>query len=114
VTFEFDVTSRPNWIWLPAIQDMNRVLILNGVHHLLARLRAGRPHAVCLIRHASSLGDLLANGWNPQDLSLSKPLELTGVRPPLLRDYKDEEQAADIAIRCARATSVWLFSRIQL
>ena len=98
VTFEFDVTPRPNWVWLAASQDMNRLLILNGVHHLLALLKAGRQHAFCLIRPAQSLGDLLANGLNFQVPGLFKPNELTAARPPLLRDYLDEQQAADVGI----------------
>ena len=98
VTFEFDVTPRPNWVWLVASQDMNRPFILNGVHHLLALMQAGRQHAVCLVRPASSLDELTANGWNPQNPDLFKPDELRSVRPPLLRDYLDEEHAADVGI----------------
>jgi hypothetical protein len=99
VTFEFDVTPRPNWVWLASSGDMGgRLLILNGVHHLLALLKAGRQHAFCLLRPASSLGDLIANGWNPQSPEMFKPSELTGARPPLLRDYLDDEQAADVGI----------------
>ena len=98
VTFEFDVTPRPNWIWLAASQDMNRLFILNGVHHLLALMKAGRRHAYCLLRPAHSLDDLRANGWDPQNLEMFKPDELKSARPPLLRDYLDEEHAADVGI----------------
>jgi len=98
VTFEFDVTPRPNWVWVVVSADMNRLFILNGVHHLLALMKAGRQHAYCLVRPANSLGDLTANGWNPQNPELFKPQELTGPRPPLLRDYLDQQQAADVGI----------------
>jgi hypothetical protein len=98
VTFEFDITPRPNWIWLAASQDMTRLLILNGVHHLLALMKAGRRHAYCLLRPAHSLDDLRANGWDPQNPELFKPDELKGARPPLLRDYLDDEHAADVGI----------------
>ncbi len=77
---------------------MSRLFILNGVHHLLALMKAGRQHAYCLLRPANSLSELLANGWSPQNLDMFKPNELTGPRPPLLRDYLDEEQAADVGI----------------
>jgi len=97
VTFEFDVTPRPNWVWLAASQDMSRLLILNGVHHLLALLEAGRTHALCLLRPAQSLGDPTI-GFNFQDPSLFKPSELTAARPPLLRDYLDDQQAVDVGI----------------
>jgi hypothetical protein len=98
VTFEFDITPRPNWVWLAASQDMSRLLVINGVHHLLALLKAGHQNALCLLRPANTLGDLIANGWNPQDPGLFKPNELTSPRPPLLRDYLDESHAADVAI----------------
>lgn len=103
VIFEFDVTPRPNWVWVAITQDMNRPLILNGVHHLLALLKAGHKHALCLVRPASGLGDLLATGWNPNDLSLFKPNVLTADRPPLLRDYLDDGHAADVAIHLRQA-----------
>src|SRR6266851_4647667 len=97
VTFEFDVTPRPNWVWLAASQDMNRLLILNGVHHLLALLKAGREHALCLLRPAQSVGDQTI-GFSFQDPALFKPSELTAERPPLLRDYLDDQHAADVGI----------------
>jgi len=98
VTFEFDVTPRPNWVWLATTRDMNRLFILNGVHHLLALMKAGRQRAYCLLRPANTLDELTANGWNPQAPELFKPDELKGARPPLLRDYLDREHAADVAI----------------
>lgn len=98
VTFEFDVTPRPNWVWVAAVRDMNRLFIVNGVHHLLALMKAGRQRAYCLIRLANSLTDLTANGWNPQSIEMLKPNELMSDRPPLLRDYLDEQHAADVGI----------------
>jgi hypothetical protein len=98
VTFEFDITPRPNWVWIGASPDMGRLLILNGVHHLLALTKAGRQHAFCLVRPANSLGDLMATTWNPPDLGIFKQNELASARPPLLRDYLNLEQAADVAI----------------
>jgi hypothetical protein len=98
VTFEFDVTPRPNWVWVAAVQEMGRLFIVNGVHHLLAMMKAGREHAYCLIRGVRSLGDLVSCGWNPQSIDMFKPNELTSDRPPLLRDYLDEHHAADVGI----------------
>ena len=98
VTFEFDVTPRPNWIWVAAVQNMTRLFILNGVHHLLALMKAGRQHAYCLIRRANSLEELVVHGWNPQDPGMFKPRELTGERPPLLQHYLDQQHAADVGI----------------
>jgi hypothetical protein len=99
VTFEFDVIPRPNWVWIGAVQDMGRLFILNGVHHLLALLKAGRQHAFCLVRPVRSLGDLQAMGWNFQDPAFFKPAELGAPRPPLLSDYLDGQHAADIGVR---------------
>ena len=98
VTFEFDVTPRPNWVWVVASADMNRLFILNGVHHLLALMKAGHLNAYCLIRKANSLGELTVHGWSPQNPDMFKPHELTGPRPPLLRDYLDPKHAADVGI----------------
>jgi hypothetical protein len=97
VTYEFDVTPRLNWVWLAMCADMNRLLILNGVHHLLALLKAGRQHAFCLLRSALSVGDPTI-GFPPQDLGIFKPSELTAERPPLLRDYLDDQHATDVGI----------------
>jgi hypothetical protein len=98
VTFEFDVAPRPNWVWLAASQDMRRFLILNGVHHLLALLKAGRQHAVCLLRPAPSLSDQTLGFNNFQDPGIFKPSELTSDRPPFLRDYIDGQQAINVGI----------------
>jgi hypothetical protein len=97
VTFEFDVPPRPNWVWVAQCADMNRLLILNGVHHLLALLKAGRQRALCLLRPALSAADP-AIGFNFQDPAIFKPSELMAERPPLLRDYLDNQQATDIGI----------------
>jgi hypothetical protein len=98
VTFEFDVTPRPNWVWLAACQDINRLLILNGTHHLLALMKAGRQHAYCLLGPVQSLGDLHGVILNFQDPGLFKPNALKAARPPLLRDFLDPQQAADVGL----------------
>lgn len=98
VTFEFDVAPRPNWVWLAASKDMSRFLILNGVHHLLALLKAGRRHAVCLLRPAPSLSDQTLGFNNFQAPGIFKPSEPTSERPPLLRDYLDDRQAINVGI----------------
>jgi hypothetical protein len=43
-------------------------------------------------------GRIQATGWNFQDPALSKPSELAAQRPSLLRDYLDDQHAADIEI----------------
>jgi hypothetical protein len=97
VTFEFHVTPRPNWVWVAACTDMNRLLVLNGVHHLLALLKAGRQHALCLLRPSPSVADPTI-GFNFQDSGIFKASELVAERPPLLRDYLDDRHATDVGI----------------
>ncbi len=99
VTFEFDVTPRPNWVWLATVPGAARPVILNGVHHLLALLQAGRKEAFCLIRAAQSVEELQAMGMNLQDPGLFKRGQLMAPRPPLLRDYLNDETAAPVNLR---------------
>jgi hypothetical protein len=102
VTFEFDVTPRPNWVWLAAVQGLSRPLILNGVHHLLALLKAGRKEAFGLLRPAQSLQELQVIGMNlQQDPGLFKPDQVTGSCPPLLRYYLDEAITQPVNVRTA-------------
>ena len=51
--------------------------VLNGVHHLLALMRAGRDRAYCLLRHG-----LPEHVLNSQDPGLFKLEHLTDGRPP--------------------------------
>ena len=99
VTFEFDVIPRPNWIWLAAVQGNPRPVIINGTHHLLALLKAGRKEAFCLIRTVQSLQELQAIGVNYQDPGIFKPNEVMSARPPLLRDYLDDTIASEVSLR---------------
>jgi hypothetical protein len=95
VTFEFDALPRPNWVWLNVIPQTGQILILNGVHHLLALLRAGRDRAYCLLRE-SPVDQLFNYGQEP---GIFKPQHLTGSRPPLLRDYSDDSIADEVKLR---------------
>jgi hypothetical protein len=94
ITMQFDVVPRPNWLWIAACAGVSRPLITNGVHHLLALLKAGHKEAVCLIRPAQSPDDMQLNFQDPGFLPL---YELGSSRPPLLQDYLDEQHAADVA-----------------
>lgn len=49
-TFQFDALPSPNWLWLSVVPENGSVLVLNGVHHVAALLRAGRRLAFGLIR----------------------------------------------------------------
>ncbi len=94
VTFAFDALPRPNWLWLNVIPQTNQILILNGTHHLLALMRAGRDRAFCLIRNG-----IIEQVLNPQDPGLFRPQQLTAARPPLLRDYLDPNITDNVGVR---------------
>ncbi len=96
VTFAFDALPRPNWLWLNVIQQTGQIVILNGAHHLLALMRAGRDRAYCLLRQG-----LVEQVLNFQDPGFFKPQHLTSGRPPLLRDYLDSNIADNVAVRAA-------------
>ncbi|HEX9517410.1 MAG TPA: hypothetical protein VF940_14695 [Streptosporangiaceae bacterium] len=96
VTLEFDVTPRPNWIWLAAVQGISRPLILNGVHHLLALHKAGRDEAFALMRQAVSLDELRIMGMNFQEPALFNPDQIMSSAPPLLRHYLDHSLAQPV------------------
>jgi hypothetical protein len=96
VTFEFDVAPRANWTWLAAVACLPRPVIVNGTHHLLALLKAGRQEALCLMFQVQTPIDLQVVGMNYQDPFLFKPDQLMSARPPLLRDYLDTAAAAPI------------------
>lgn len=92
VTFEFDVTPRPNWVWIAVVAGMSRPLILNGVHHLLALLKTGHQEALALVRPVRSLQEL-PSILNFQEPGMFKPDQLLAPCPPLLRHYLDDEVA---------------------
>lgn len=94
VTFGFDALPRPNWLYLNVIQQTGQVVILNGVHHFLALMRARRDRAYCLLRRG-----LVEQVLDFQDPGFFKPQHLSSVRPPLLRDYLDAGVADDVAVR---------------
>lgn len=94
VTFEFDALPRPNWLWLSVIPENGSVLILNGVHHIAALQRVGHSRAFGLIRQ----GPLQAI-MNFQEPGIFKPDRLVCPRPPLVRDFFDDEIADAVRLR---------------
>jgi hypothetical protein len=93
VTFGFDALPRANWVWLNVIKG-GEMVILNGVHHLLALMRAGRNRAYCLLRQG-----LVEQVLDFQTPGIFKPQHLTARRPPLLRDYLDAKVADSVRVR---------------
>ena len=80
---------------LSVLPENRSVLVLNGVHHVAALQRAGRPRALALIRQGPLQAVL-----NFQEPWLFKPERLLGCpRPPLIRDYFDDRLADQVCVR---------------
>ncbi len=94
ITFEFDALPRPNWLWLSILGENGSILVLNGVHHVATLQRAGRHRAFALIRQ----GPLQAI-MNFQEPGIFRPERLLCPRPPLVRDFYDDEVADEVRIR---------------
>jgi hypothetical protein len=96
-TFEFDASPRPNYLWLNVVPATQQIVVLNGVHHQLALLSAGRQRAYCLIRQGP-----LEQVFNfAGDVGIFKAEHLTANRPPLLRDYLDIAITDPVGVRAA-------------
>lgn len=94
ITFEFDALPRPNWLWLSIVPENGSILVLNGVHHVATLQRARRHLAFALIRQ----GPLQAS-MNFQEPAIFKPERLLCPRPPLVRDFYDDQLADEVCIR---------------
>jgi hypothetical protein len=97
MTLGFDVVSRPNWMSLAVVVCPGlgpRVLIRNGVHRLLALLRAGRPRAFAVIQRGG-IGDV---GLDFNDSAIFKPDRLCAPRAPLLSDYVDPVAGTPVSV----------------
>ena len=94
ITFEFDALPRPNWLLLSMVPENGSILVVNGVHHVAALQRGGRPRAIALI-----LGSPLPAIMNFQEPGIFKPERLLSGRPPLVRDFFNPGIADDVRIR---------------
>jgi hypothetical protein len=70
--------SKPNYLFVAQLGG--RLMLVNGVHHVLALIRAGREHAPAVIGQATML----------QELGLGQTTLLNqfgAARPPLVKDF---------------------------
>jgi hypothetical protein len=72
-------TARPNYVWVAEMGT--RLVLLNGVHKVLAALKAGRTALPAVVRSASSLAEL---GLQQPPTFLA---QLVAPRPPLVGDF---------------------------
>jgi hypothetical protein len=75
--------------YLSAINVENRLVLNNGSHRAYALREAGIKHAPCLIRNVSRRDELELTG--SEDLCANPGRYLDVARPPVLRDYFDEQ-----------------------
>jgi hypothetical protein len=71
-------TARPNYLWVAEMGP--RLILLNGVHKVLAAIRAGRNYLPAIIRQATSVPEL---GLQPSPFLN----QLLVPRPPLVTDF---------------------------
>ncbi len=75
------VEPRPNYLFVAQVLGLGgRLMLINGVHHVLALLRAGRRYAPVVLRPAMAVEEL----GLPQTSLLT---QAGAPRPPLVRDF---------------------------
>ncbi len=85
------VEPRPNYLFVAQIDGLGgRLMLINGVHHVLALLRAGRRFAPVVMRHAMAVEEL----GLPQTSLLT---QAGAPRPALVSDF-----LGDCAVRVRR------------
>jgi len=92
----FDVMARPNFVFVAFVQDVNRLIVLNGVHHLAALRLAGHIRAFCILLVVANLGEVGFDFGRPD---IFKPNRILAPRPPMIVDYFDSEIGGDVSIR---------------
>lgn len=94
------VEPRPNYLYVAQIAGLGgRLLLVNGVHHVLALLKKGRTASPALIRPANGI----------DELGLPKTTMFNHIgdwRPPLVRDFLDTVAVPVLRRQTAVATTV--------
>jgi len=94
------VEPRPNYLYVAHLPMLGgRLLLLNGVHHVLALLKKGRAESPALIRTASTIDEL-----GLQKTTLFN--HLGSFRPALVRDFLDPVAIPVLRRQTAVATTV--------
>ena len=77
--------------YLSALSVGGRLVLHNGSHRAYALRAAGQTHAPCLVQHVSRHEELRAIVGDGHPLMAPGENVLTTERPPLFKDYFDEE-----------------------
>jgi len=77
--------------YLSALSVDGRLVLHNGTHRAYALRAAGQTHVPCLVQHVSRREELRAIVGDGHPLMAEGETILTTPRPPLFKDYFDEE-----------------------
>jgi len=77
--------------YVSALSVGSRLVLHNGSHRAYALRAAGQTHAPCLVQHVSRHEELRAIVGDGHPLMAQGENALTTERPPLFKDYFDEE-----------------------
>jgi hypothetical protein len=95
----FTVEPRPNHVMVAPIQGTDRLLILNGVHRLLALLRGGRDRAFCVLLQPVNANQPVAGADFANNPELFSWPELLAPQPPFLRHFLDGGFSSSVDVR---------------
>ena len=97
------VEARPNYLYVAELSspDSPRLALRNGVHHVLALLRAGRTHAPAVVCRANTVEEL---GLGPTSLLR----QVGAARPQLVRDFLEPAAVPLVQRTTAIATQITL------
>jgi len=99
--------SRPNYLFVAELAGVGgRLILVNGVHHVLAMIKAGRKQAPAVVRRAIMVQEL---GIPPTTLLG----QISAARPPLVKDFFSPCAVSVVKRATAVATQV-LFQTNQL
>ena len=84
--------------YLSAISAEGRLVLHNGTHRAYALRAAGQTHVPCLVQHVSRHEELRAIVGDGHPLTAPGDTILTTSRPPLFKDYFDEELRMDVTV----------------
>lgn len=77
--------------YLSALAIGSRLVLQNGSHRAYALRDSGHTHAPCLVQHVSDHDELRAIVGDDHPLVSGENTALTASRPPLFKDYFDEQ-----------------------
>jgi hypothetical protein len=87
-------SSRPNYVQVAQLGG--RLVLVNGVHKVLALAKQGHMRTPCVWRRVHQLAE---TGLNPQQTTLYADQTFNGRRPAMVLDFLDEQVAVLLSMR---------------